>query len=120
MKKSLNYFKKRKKISIGKIRCDISYIFIPVTCIIFIIFYSFNNIFNFFQVIEEKNKEISSIQKDIDALNQEIKQQAKQCLSYQKTIVEKEESVQKLSTELHNLSRMRDMIFELAKKKDGL
>ncbi|XP_001606107.2 uncharacterized protein LOC100122500 [Nasonia vitripennis] len=72
------------------------------------------------QIIEEKNREISSIQKDIEALNQEIEQQAKQCLSYQKTIVEKEESVQKLSTELHNLSRMRDMIFELAKKKDGL
>ncbi|XP_014223610.1 uncharacterized protein LOC106650209 [Trichogramma pretiosum] len=73
------------------------------------------------QVIEEKNREILSNQNDIAALNQEIKAQVQQCHSYQMTIAEKEESVQKLQSELHNLSRMRDMIFELtAKKKDDL
>jgi septal ring factor EnvC (AmiA/AmiB activator) len=62
-----------------------------------------------------------SNEKDMAALNQEIKQQAQQCHSYEMAIAKKEETVQKLSNELHNLSRMRDMIFELtAKKKDDL
>ena len=78
--------------------------------------------FIFFQIIEEKNREISSNQKDIAALSQEIKQQTQQCHIYQMTIAEKEESVQKLRNELNSLSRMRDMIFELtaAKKQDEL
>ncbi|XP_011499542.1 PREDICTED: protein CIP2A [Ceratosolen solmsi marchali] len=73
------------------------------------------------QIIEEKNREIAANDKDMAALNQEIKQQAQQCHSYEMTIAKKEEIVQKLSNELHNLSRMRDMIFELtAKKRDDL
>ncbi|KAJ8680087.1 hypothetical protein QAD02_015874 [Eretmocerus hayati] len=70
------------------------------------------------QTIEEKNREITSYQKDLVALNQEIKQQAQLCHEYQKTIASKEESVQKLQNELHGLSRMRDMIFELTAKKE--
>ncbi|XP_058800070.1 protein CIP2A homolog [Phymastichus coffea] len=73
------------------------------------------------QIIEEKNREITSNNQDIAALDQELKQQAQQCHMYQKTIAEKEAMVQKLQNDLHDLSRMRDMIFELtAKKKDDL
>lgn len=55
------------------------------------------------------------------ALNQEIEQLTQQCHRDQKTIDEKEESIQKMHNELRDLSRMRDMIFELtAKKKEDL
>lgn len=55
------------------------------------------------------------------ALDQELKQQAQQCHMYQKTIAEREAMVQKLQNDLRDLSRMRDMIFELtAKKKEDL
>ncbi|XP_014215606.1 polyamine-modulated factor 1-binding protein 1 [Copidosoma floridanum] len=72
------------------------------------------------QIIEEKNKEIKSKEKDIVALNLEMKQQTQQCHNYQKALAEKEETVQKLSNELHSLSRMREMIFELTAKKENL
>ncbi|XP_024941774.1 uncharacterized protein LOC107268725 isoform X2 [Cephus cinctus] len=73
------------------------------------------------QIIEEKNKEIATNQKDVAALKQEIQQLARQCHSYESTIAEKEESIRKMKGELTDLSRMRDMIFELtAKKKDDI
>lgn len=41
--------------------------------------------------------------------------------TYEQTISEKEKNIQRMKTELVDLSRMRDMIFELtAKNKDDL
>jgi len=41
--------------------------------------------------------------------------------TYEQTISEKDENIQRLKTELIDLNRMRDMIFELtAKNKDDL
>lgn len=41
--------------------------------------------------------------------------------SYEQTLAEKDQNIQRMTSELTDLSRMRDMIFELtAKKKDDL
>ncbi|XP_017760473.1 PREDICTED: uncharacterized protein LOC108550996 [Eufriesea mexicana] len=73
------------------------------------------------QVIELKTTEIQSNQKDISALKQETQQLLQLVHTYEKNIAEKEETIKKMKAELMNLSRMRDMIFELtAKKKEDL
>lgn len=73
------------------------------------------------QVIEFKDSEIQSNQKDISALQQETQQLSQLVHTYEQNISEKEESLTKLRSELVELSRMRDMIFELtAKKKEDL
>nr|XP_033333504.1 uncharacterized protein LOC117224575 [Megalopta genalis] len=73
------------------------------------------------QMIELKHAEIQSNQKDISALKQETQQLSQLVHTYEQTIAEREESLKKLRTELTDLSRMRDMIFELtAKKKEDL
>lgn len=73
------------------------------------------------QLLEKKNAEIETNQNDISALKQEIQQMAQLLQTYEQTMSEKDESIQKLKTELVDLSRMRDMIFELtAKNKDDL
>ncbi|KAF7411843.1 hypothetical protein HZH66_000739 [Vespula vulgaris] len=73
------------------------------------------------QVIELKNSEIEANQKDISALKQEIQQLTKLTHSYEQTLAEKDQNIQRMTAELTDLSRMRDMIFELtAKKKDDL
>lgn len=73
------------------------------------------------QVIEFKDSEIQSSQKDISALQQETQQLSQLVHTYEQNISEKEESLTKLRSELVELSRMRDMIFELtAKKKEDL
>ncbi|XP_076246086.1 uncharacterized protein LOC143186346 [Calliopsis andreniformis] len=73
------------------------------------------------QVIELKDSEIQSNQKDISALKQETQQLSQLVHTYEQNIAEKEESLKKLRAELVDLSRMRDMIFELtAKKKEDL
>ncbi|XP_031829217.1 uncharacterized protein LOC116425514 isoform X1 [Nomia melanderi] len=73
------------------------------------------------QVIELKDAEIQSNQKDISALKQETQQLSQLVHTYEQTIAEREESLQKLRAELIDLSRMRDMIFELtAKKKEDM
>nr|XP_012138993.1 PREDICTED: uncharacterized protein LOC100879112 isoform X2 [Megachile rotundata] len=73
------------------------------------------------QVIEQKTAEIQSNQKDISALKQETQQLLQLVHTYEQNIAEKEEALKKMSAELTDLSRMRDMIFELtAKKKEDL
>ncbi|XP_043518292.1 uncharacterized protein LOC122533033 [Frieseomelitta varia] len=73
------------------------------------------------QVIELKTAEIQSNQKDISALKQEAQQLSQLLQKYEKNIAEKEEKIKKMKAELMDLSRMRDMIFELtAKKKEDL
>lgn len=73
------------------------------------------------QVIELKIAEIQSNQKDISALKQETQQLSELVHTYEKSIAEKEEIIKKMKAELMDLSRMRDMIFELtAKKKEDL
>ncbi|KAG7209026.1 hypothetical protein KM043_015191 [Ampulex compressa] len=73
------------------------------------------------QIIEVKSTEIESNHKDISALKQETQQLMQLVHTYEQNIAEKESNIQKLKTELTDLSRMRDMIFELtAKKKDEL
>lgn len=73
------------------------------------------------QVIELKTAEIQSNQKDISALKQETQQLSQLVNTYEKNIAEKEETIKKMKAELMDLSRMRDMIFELtAKKKEDL
>ncbi|XP_078043958.1 uncharacterized protein LOC144473709 [Augochlora pura] len=73
------------------------------------------------QMIELRHAEIQSNQKDISALKQETQQLSQLVHTYEQTIAEREESLKKLRTELTDLSRMRDMIFELtAKKKEDL
>ena len=73
------------------------------------------------QVIEFKDSEIQTNQKDISALQQETQQLSQLVHTYEQNISEKEESLTKLKSELVELSRMRDMIFELtAKKKEDL
>ncbi|XP_012256642.1 uncharacterized protein LOC105686413 [Athalia rosae] len=66
------------------------------------------------QLLEEKNKEIS-------ALKQEIQKQTEQCRNQEIALFQRDEVIQKMRDELSDLSRMRDMIFELtAKKKEDL
>ncbi|XP_034189018.1 uncharacterized protein LOC117608268 [Osmia lignaria lignaria] len=73
------------------------------------------------QVIEQKTAEIQSNQKDISALKQESQQLLQLVHTYEQNIAEKEETINKMKAELTDLSRMRDMIFELtAKKKEDL
>lgn len=73
------------------------------------------------QIIEEKNAEIEVNQSDISALKQEIQQMTHMLQTYEQTISEKERNIQRMKGELKELSRMRDMIFELtAKNKDDL
>ncbi|KAK0170801.1 hypothetical protein PV328_008599 [Microctonus aethiopoides] len=72
------------------------------------------------QIIEIKEKELAAGQEGMLALKQENEQLMRQCQSYEKTIAEKDENVQKLTNELIEFSRMRDMIYHLtAKKKDN-
>ncbi|XP_029668888.1 uncharacterized protein LOC115238883 [Formica exsecta] len=73
------------------------------------------------QILEKKNAEIETNQNDISALKQEIQQMVQMLQMHEQTISEKEKNIQRMKTELVDLSRMRDMIFELtAKKKDDL
>ncbi|KOC58895.1 Protein CIP2A [Habropoda laboriosa] len=73
------------------------------------------------QVIELKTAEIQSHQKDISALKQETQQLSQLAHTYEKNIAEKEETLKKMRADLIDLSRMRDMIFDLtAKKKEDL
>lgn len=73
------------------------------------------------QILEKKKAEIETNQRDISALKQELQQMTQMLHTYEQTISEKEGNIQKLKAELTDLSRMRDMIFELtAKKKDDL
>ncbi|KMQ95178.1 protein cip2a [Lasius niger] len=73
------------------------------------------------QILEKKNAEIETNQGDISALKQEIQQMVQMLQTYEQTISEKEKNIQRMKTELVDLSRMRDMIFELtAKNKDDL
>ncbi|KAL6439326.1 hypothetical protein ACFW04_003886 [Cataglyphis niger] len=73
------------------------------------------------QILEKKNAEIETNQNDISALKQEIQQMVQMLQMHEQTILEKENNIQRMKTELIDLSRMRDMIFELtAKKKDDL
>lgn len=68
-----------------------------------------------------KTAEIQSSHKDISALKQEAQQLSQLVNKYEQIIAEKEEALAKLRMELTDLSRMRDMIFELtAKKKEDL
>ncbi|KAK0178636.1 hypothetical protein PV327_007512 [Microctonus hyperodae] len=72
------------------------------------------------QIIEIKEKELAAGQEGMLALKQENEQLMRQCQSYEKTIAEKEENVQRLTNELIEFSRMRDMIYHLtAQKKDN-
>ncbi|XP_025991978.2 uncharacterized protein LOC105203182 [Solenopsis invicta] len=71
------------------------------------------------QILEKKNAEIEANQSDISALKQEIQQLAHMLHTYEQTISEKEKNIERMKGELKELSRMRDMIFELtAKNKD--
>ncbi|XP_015512989.2 protein CIP2A homolog [Neodiprion lecontei] len=73
------------------------------------------------QLLEEKNREIASNQNHISALKQELQEQAEQCYNREKALSEKEECIERMKGELSDLSRMRDIIFELtAKKKEDL
>ncbi|XP_072765120.1 protein CIP2A homolog L [Anoplolepis gracilipes] len=73
------------------------------------------------QILEKKNAEIETNQNDISALKQEIQQIQQMLRTHEQTISEKERAIQRMKTELIDLSRMRDMIFELtAKNKDDL
>jgi len=68
-----------------------------------------------------KNIEIETHQNDISALKQESQQIMQMLQTYEQAISEKDGDIQKMKTELKELSRMRDMIFELtAKNKDEL
>ncbi|KAF7989199.1 hypothetical protein HCN44_007729 [Aphidius gifuensis] len=71
------------------------------------------------QEIQEKNREIESSQESMAALKQENEGLLRTCRNYEQTIAEKEDSVERMTSELVDLSRMRDMIYHLtAKKKD--
>ncbi|KAL6260355.1 hypothetical protein P5V15_007885 [Pogonomyrmex californicus] len=71
------------------------------------------------QILEKKNTEIEANQNDISALKQEIQQMTHMLQTYEQTISEKDRNIQRMKGELKELSRMRDMIFELtAKNKD--
>ncbi|XP_032683853.1 uncharacterized protein LOC116850095 isoform X2 [Odontomachus brunneus] len=73
------------------------------------------------QILEKKKAEIETNQRDISALKQELQQMTHMLHTYEQTISEKEGNISKMKAELTDLSRMRDMIFELtAKKKDDL
>ncbi|KYQ57917.1 Protein CIP2A [Trachymyrmex zeteki] len=73
------------------------------------------------QILEKKSAEIEANQSDISALKQEIEQMKHILQTSQQTISEKEKNIQRMKGELKELSRMRDMIFELtAKNKDDL
>ncbi|EFN82611.1 uncharacterized protein LOC105185017 [Harpegnathos saltator] len=72
-------------------------------------------------ILEKKKAEIETNQRDISALKQELQQMTQMLHTYEQTISEKEGNIQRMKAELTDLSRMRDMIFELtAKKKDDL
>lgn len=71
--------------------------------------------------MERRNAEIDANQRDISALKQEVQQMTQMLQTYEQAISEKEENIGRMRSELNDLSRMRDMIFELtAKKKDDL
>lgn len=71
--------------------------------------------------MEKKSAEIETNQNDISALKQEIQQMTHRLQTYEQTVAEKDRTVQRMKGELKDLSRMRDMIFELtAKNKDDL
>lgn len=71
------------------------------------------------QELRDKSREIESYQESMTALKQENEGLLRTCRSYEQTIAEKEENVKRMSAELVDLSRMRDMIYHLtAKKKD--
>ncbi|XP_011872879.1 PREDICTED: uncharacterized protein LOC105564808 [Vollenhovia emeryi] len=73
------------------------------------------------QLLEEKNAEIGANRSDISALKQESQQMTRMLQTYEQTTAEKDEQLTRLKTELKELSRMRDMIFELtAKNKDDI
>ncbi|GAB1866513.1 Protein KIAA1524-like protein [Camponotus japonicus] len=73
------------------------------------------------QILEKKNAEIEINQSNISALKQEIQQMVQMLQTHEQTILEKEKDNQRMKAELTDLSRMRDMIFELtAKNKDDL
>lgn len=69
------------------------------------------------QTIEIKNSEIEANQKDILALKQELQQLTKLINNYEHAIAEKDQNIKRMNAELVDLSRMRDMIFELTAKK---
>lgn len=50
-------------------------------------------------------------------MKQEIEQLVNQCRKYEQIIAEKEENEQRTLSELVDLSRMRDMIYQLTAKK---
>lgn len=71
--------------------------------------------------MEEKSAEIEANQNDISALKQEIQQMAHMLQTCEQTVSKKDKDIQRMKGELKELSRMRDMIFELtAKNKDDL
>ncbi|XP_034949167.1 uncharacterized protein [Chelonus insularis] len=71
------------------------------------------------QTIEVKEKEIETYSESIAALKQENEQLMRQCRGYEQEIAEKEENNTKMIEEIKELSRMRDMIYQItAKKKD--
>ncbi|XP_071564296.1 uncharacterized protein [Temnothorax nylanderi] len=73
------------------------------------------------QILEEKSAEIETNQSDISALKQENQQMTHMLQTYEQTISEKERNIERMKGELKELSRMRDMIFELtAKNKDDI
>lgn len=84
--------------------------------------YGFNNSReSILQLVEEKNTEIASNQNHILALKQEIQELTEQYRAREQALVERDECIDRMKDELSNLSRMRDMIFELtAKKKEDL
>lgn len=69
------------------------------------------------QEIQEKNREIESNQESMAALKQENEGLLRTCKSYEQTIAEKEDNVERMTSELVDLSRMRDMIYQLTAKK---
>lgn len=80
-----------------------------------------NALYIFLQILEKKKAEIETNQRDISALKQELQQMTQMLHTYEQAISEKESNIQRMKAELTDLSRMRDMIFELtAKKKDDL
>ncbi|KAG5317679.1 CIP2A protein, partial [Pseudoatta argentina] len=73
------------------------------------------------QILEKKSAEIEANQSDISALKQEIEQMKYILQTSEQTISEKDKNIERMKGELKELSRMRDMIFELtAKNKDDL
>ncbi|KYN00114.1 PREDICTED: protein CIP2A homolog [Cyphomyrmex costatus] len=73
------------------------------------------------QILEKKSAEIEANQSDISALKQEIEQMKHMLQTFEQAILEKDRNIQRMKGELKELSRMRDMIFELtAKNKDDL